>query len=157
MLDLDRYFVSGNFDYQPLLDEWQWLLGSRNFRVFRVTCMGDLFLLDDADKVYFLDTMEGELAAFATDLGDFERKLQDRHVRRRYLATFVVRRLFDADFALKPGECFSPDRPPILGGTLSNENLSAVDVLFHSSIMGQIHRQVKSLPPGTPISDIVIE
>lgn len=154
MLDLSRYFVQGDFDFQPLLEEWSWLLGEKKFRVHKVTSMGDMFLIDDKGNVLFLDTLDGTLASFSSTTEEFDEKLQDRHARKRYLATFVVRDLLDSGHSLRPGECFSPDLPPVLGGKMHRDNFSPVDSLFHASVMGQIHRQVKELPPGTPITEI---
>ena len=154
MIDLGRYFVAGEFDYQPLLEKWAWLLGDKAFLVHSVTAMGDIFLVDNESKVSFLDTIDGVVTPFADSVQEYEEKLQDRHVRKRHLATFVVRDLLDSGHSLRPGECFSPDLPPVLGGKMNRENFSPVDSLFHASVMGQIHRQVKDLPPGTPVTDI---
>lgn len=43
--------------------------------------------------------------------------------------------------------------PPVLGGELSPENLELADFVVAVNLTGQIHEQVKSLPPGTSISD----
>jgi hypothetical protein len=157
VFDLSRYFVPGAFNSDALLEAWKWLLDNQPFDVFRVTCLGDMFLINTSGQVHFLDTIEGKLSLFAGSEEEFDSKLQNRHVRQRYLATFLVRDLTDAGVTLQAGECYSPDRPPILGGALSLDNLRPIDLLVHASIMGQIHRQVNNLPPGTPISNIVIE
>ena len=55
-----------------------------------------------------------------------------------------------------PNECLSFRRLPVLGGQLDPDNLEKCSIPVHFSIAGQIHRQIKNLPPGTPI-DIKIE
>src|SRR5262245_34726196 len=119
MRDLTPYFVSGEgLDPEDLLGDWRWLLGNVDYQVYRITCLGDLFLQDSTGRISFLDIMEGNLTAFASDDTEFQKRFDDRHIRQRYLLTFAVRYLRDAGIVLQPGECYSPDHPPILGGQL---------------------------------------
>jgi hypothetical protein len=46
--------------------------------------------------------------------------------------------------------------PPVLGGAIEVENIAALDYVVASSIAGQLHRQVKDLPPGTAVSGFTI-
>jgi hypothetical protein len=57
---------------------------------------------------------------------------------------------------LRPGECFGYKIPPILGGEAQPGNSEPTDLEVHFEILGQIHRQVKDLPAGTPIGGITI-
>ena len=142
MFDPEPYFAQVSEQIGPsLLDEWNWLLGGRVFDVFRVTAMGDLFLTDEAGRIHFLDMIDGELTLFANSVSDFETKVRDRQIRKNVLSTFIVRGLKEAGILLGPAECYSPDVPPILGGELTNDNLRPCNVLVHSSILGQLHRQ----------------
>jgi Domain of unknown function (DUF1851) len=96
--------------------------------------------------------LDGKVERFARSEREFDSRIRESGARKRYLATFIVRGLRDAGVQLGPNECFSPDVPPVLGGELSNENLRPCDVSVHSSILGQIHRQLKDLPPNTPVN-----
>ena len=58
--------------------------------------------------------------------------------------------------ALAPEQIYDFSTPPVLGGELAVENLSATDFQVARNIAGQIHEQVRNLPPGTPISEIKI-
>lgn len=55
------------------------------------------------------------------------------------------------------GKLFSLDVPPILNGDYSQDNLKECDIEVHFSMLGQIMEQAKSLPEGTPISDVSIQ
>ncbi len=46
---------------------------------------------------------------------------------------------------------------PILGGELSVSNIQVVDFVVSVNILGQLHRQVRDLPPGTRISEFRFE
>lgn len=46
---------------------------------------------------------------------------------------------------------------PVLGGDESVANLEPTDVSVHFGVLGQIHEQVKDLPPGTEIGEIRLE
>lgn len=58
---------------------------------------------------------------------------------------------------LAPSECFGYKVPPVLGGEVQPDNFEPTDLQVHFGILGQIHRQVKDLPPGTPIGKIKID
>jgi hypothetical protein len=157
-MDVNRYLadISG-IDSDDLLDDWRWLLSESHFKVFRATAMGDLIIQDDGGNFHFLDMLEGKVRPLATSEEELWAKLSDRRLRKLIMFTFTVRELQEKGVSLAPGKCYSPDHPPILGGDSSAENLRPCDILVHSSIMGQLHRQVKDLPPGTKISDVIIK
>ena len=154
-MDVQQYLadISG-VDADGLLDEWRWLLGDHRVSVFRATAMGDLILKDDAGQFHLLDMIDGVVRHLADSEPELWAVLTDRRTRKTLLSTFVVRGLRNAGVVLGRFQCYSPDLPPILGGSLSRENLTACDLTFHASVLGQIHRQVKNLPPGTRIGEI---
>ncbi len=119
--------------------------------------MGDLILVDESRRFHFLDMINGKVEALADSEKELWTLLADRETRKKLLLTFVVRDLRDKGKTLAPGECYSPDHPLILGGDLSDDNLRPCDIRVHASMQGQIHEQVRHLPPGTKISNIRIE
>jgi hypothetical protein len=60
---------------------------------------------------------------------------------------------------LTPGEdqVLSFKVPPVLGGELATANLEVADFVVTVNLAGQIHGQVRSLPPGTPITGLTID
>jgi len=157
-VDVKAYLADiAGIDADSLLDDWQWLLGGRSYTVSRATALGDLILQDAAGRFHLLDMIDGKVRPLAGTEAELWSVLADRHTRKTVLATSVVRGLRRAGVTLGPGECYSPDRPPILGGSLTDDNLRPCDIRVHATILGQIHRQVRDLPPGTPIGEIKFE
>jgi hypothetical protein len=157
-MDVEPYLADTNgIDADALLDEWRWMLGEREFVVFRATALGDLILRDSTGQFCLLDMIEGKLRPLASTEPELWEVLADRNSRKTLLGTFIVRGLRGAGVVLGRAECYSPERPPILGGSLTNDNLRPCSLLVHSSIMGQIHCQVSELPPGATIRDIAIK
>ena len=145
-MDVEHYLadISG-IESDVLLGEWRWLLRDQKFVVFRATALGDLILRNEAGAFFLLDMIDGKLQRLADAESELWRVLDDRQTRKTVLGTFVVRGLREAGIVLAPGECYSPEQPPILGGSLSNDNLRPCNLLVHASIMGQIHQQVRGL------------
>jgi hypothetical protein len=133
------------------------MLGNREYVVFRATALGDLILRDATGQFCLLDMIEGQLRPLAGTESELWAVLADRQSRKVLLGTSIVRGMREAGVSLGPAECYSPEHPPILGGSLTNDNLRSCSLLVHSSIMGQIHRQVSELPPGTAITEMKIE
>jgi hypothetical protein len=46
---------------------------------------------------------------------------------------------------------------PVLGGEIGPGNIEAIDFVVSVNILGQLHKQVRDLPPGTKISGITID
>ncbi|MDP9904516.1 MULTISPECIES: T6SS immunity protein Tdi1 domain-containing protein [Arthrobacter] len=57
---------------------------------------------------------------------------------------------------LKPSasEVYGFEIPPVLGGATELNNIEVSDFVVSLNPTGQIHSQVRGLPPGTPISGI---
>jgi hypothetical protein len=55
---------------------------------------------------------------------------------------------------LETGQVYSYKKPIVLGGDYSPDNFEPTDIEVHFSFAGQIHRQVKDLPPGTKINSV---
>jgi hypothetical protein len=53
-----------------------------------------------------------------------------------------------------PGTVYSPIVPEVLGGAVTVSNYTPSPWLAHFHVLGQVHRLVKHLPIGTPITRI---
>jgi len=143
-------------DQENLLDEWVWLTGDSRLPVL-LTKAGDAFLQDrKSGEILFLDTVEGTLQTVANDGDSFSQNLTDTEFVMQYFAVNLVAPLLKSGPALEQKQVYGWTRPPILGGKYSPDNLEPTDASVHFSMLGQIFRQVKDLPDGTPIGDITI-
>jgi hypothetical protein len=148
-----------NFDDQPreqLLSDWEWAMDESMLPVL-ITAMGDVFAQGQSGAVYFLDVACGTIEGVAQDGPSFKSLLNDSGfvTERMYPSRIVEFR--KAGLTLGPGEVYSHKQPLALGGEDVLENYETTNVAVHLSINGQIHQQIKDLPPGTAIENIQIE
>lgn len=139
-----------------LLRDWRWLLGD-SMQLLLVSAIGDMFLTDSAGEVFWLDTGTGQLQKIAASIDQFQQLRQQQENAEQWFIPQLVGDLITSGVRLAPGQCYSYKKPPILGGEIEPSNFQPTDLSVHFSILGQIHRQVKDLPPGTKIKDIKIE
>ena len=123
-----------------------------------MTKAGDALLRDPADgSIHFLDVTSGTIERIAAGDTAFETAVASPENAERWLALEIVDG--QAALGMRPGrnECLSFNRPPVLGGQVEPANFETCDVSVHLSLAGQIHQQVKDLPPGTKIGKMKIE
>jgi hypothetical protein len=138
---------------ESLLSDWRWLVGP-SYTPLLITAFGDMFLRDGLGQVYFLDLMSGDFKQVATSQDEFACLCDDKEKRRTWFLGFILTELRRELGNLSAGECFSCKIPLSLGGELEVENFKRTDLQTHYSILGQLHRQTKHLPPGTKIESI---
>ena len=143
-------------DMATLLDDWTWAM-PEPVRPVLLSAMGDAFAQGASGAVYFVDMVEGTVTPVAEDGATFETLLADTEFVTNHLFPARVVQLRNAGLTLKPKHVYSHKQPLVLGGEDDTENVEVTDVIVHISIHGQIHRQVKDLPDGTPIGEIEIE
>ena len=145
-----------NQSSDDLLGEWRWLVGNEACLLMVSSC-GDMFLSDSQGHISWLDCGTGQLQQIAGSVAEFDTLRQQRENADQWFMPQLVGDLMARGVKLGPGECYSYKKPPVLGGRIEPSNFEPTDLSVHFGILGQIHRQVKDLPPGTKISDIKIE
>jgi hypothetical protein len=146
-----------HLDRETLLSEWHWLIGLTKLPVM-ATLAGDVFVQDSTDgSVHFLDVVEGTCTQIADDGASFQQMLSDREFVMNRLSVQLVTPLIRSGSVPAAGQILSWRQPPVLGGSYTTDNLGATDISVHFSMLGQIWRQVSTLPPGTPINSVTIE
>ena len=139
-----------------LLRDWQWLLGGA-MQLLIVSALGDMFLAAADGQVFWLDTGAGQLHQIAATVDEFQQLRQQRDHADQWFIPQLVGDLISSGVLLSPGQCYSYKIPPILGGQIEPANFEPTELSVHFSVLGQILRKVKDLPPGTKITDITIE
>jgi hypothetical protein len=141
-------------DQAGLLADWQWLEGADRAPIL-VTAMGNAVLLDAADgTVHLLDTQRGEIGAVASSIEEFNVRLTQREFVAHVFAVDVVSSLLQSHEPLAPGQVWGFRTPLVLGGDYAPENVEAVDLCAHFSILGQVHQQVRELPAGARLTGL---
>lgn len=157
-ITLDDLTVNfAHLDREALLSEWRWLIGPCKQPIL-LAAIGDAYVQDPDDgSVHLLDVGGGALEQIAGSVDEFRALLADREFVTDSFVPSTIVALRNGGKTLAPGQIYSYIHPPVLGGKYSTDNMEPTDVSVHFSILGQIHRQVKDLPEGTPISSIRIE
>ncbi len=143
------------------LEDWRWLVGKKA-QVRLLTAMGDLFIVKTAgwfgkEEVCLLDTCAGQQQTVSPDWDSFRRRMASPDAEvSGWLKFHLLCDLYAAGSALSEGECFSPKILPVLGGKIEPSNFAPTKWRVHMAVSGQIHRQVKDLPPGTRITGITV-
>jgi hypothetical protein len=143
-------------DLGGLLSEWRWLI-DESFEPVVITALGDMFLRAEDGRIFWLSSGWGEFTEVAASGEEFKQLMTQRDNANQWFIPQLVGDILTAGRKLEPGECFGYVTPPVLGGEIEPDNFEPTDLQVHFGILGQIHRQVQDLPPGTPIGDIQIE
>lgn len=143
-------------DLELLLSSWRWLV-NEEYQPVVISALGDIFLCHDNGSVHWLDTGIGELTEVASSVEEFQQLIVVPENADQWFIPQLVGDLKTVGKNLGPRQCYSYVVPPILGGEIEVDNFQVMDLLVHVDVLGQIHEQVKDLPPGTPISKIEID
>lgn len=152
-MKLTKTFASET--YSSALASWSWLPVAGK-RPVQATLFGDVFL-QDSDGFWFLDSVEGSLTRVAATQQELQAMLSTPEGQDRYLMAGLAEAAERKGLKLQPSEVFDFTKPPVLGGQLEVENLLPTDFVVSLNMSGQIHDQVRNLPPGTKISQVKIE
>ncbi len=143
-------------DFDEIMEAWRWTV-PRTARPLLITALGDVFLEAESGEVQFLDTQAGKLQTVASSREQWYRMLTSAdHVELWFRPAFV-HELKSRGKPLQREAVYSPTIPLVLNGKLTVENYTPSRWDAHLHVMGQIHRQVKDLPPGTPITKIHVD
>ncbi|MBO9553509.1 T6SS immunity protein Tdi1 domain-containing protein [Cellulomonas sp.] len=154
-MDLIRRFAPD--DYARALESWAWLGEAGGALTPRLaTAFGDVFLEGPDGQFWFLDTVEGSLTVSWASGAELQAALNTPDGQDRYLMAGLVVAASEAGLNPTGNQVLGFTVPPVLGGELTVENLELVDFVVSLALGGQIHQQVKDLPPGTPISGLQV-
>jgi hypothetical protein len=139
---------------EQALDAWQWLPIQGREPVL-VTAFGDIFFSGN-DGIWFLDTLEGTFQRVCSTRTELEQLLATTEGESRYFLAGFVERACREGMTLRDGECYDFTLHPALGGKLEYGNIQPRDFVVAVHIAGQIHDQIRHVPPGTKISGFVM-
>lgn len=151
-MDLTRSFTPEQ--YARALESWDWADLAEKVPVF-TSPFGDVFF-KAADGFWFLDLVEGTLTLTWPTAAELTADLNTAEGQDRYLLAGL------AWAAERQGVSASGDKvlgfaiAPILGGSVSADNLEVIDFVVSVHLAGQLHRQVRDLPDGTRISQVTL-
>jgi hypothetical protein len=147
--------VFSDAQFERALESWQWV-GLDGKKPVLASLFGDVFFAS-TDGWWFLDLIEGSLTHHWPDRDALQHELDTEDGQDQYLLGGLAMSAAAGDLTLGPNEVYSFRIPPIIGGETTVENVETMDFDVALTITGQLHRQVRDLPPGTPISGFRVD
>jgi hypothetical protein len=136
--------------YARALEDWSWLDLKGKTPVLS-SLFGDVFL-QDSTGYWFLDTLEGAVKLVAATRDELQAKLDSQEGQDNFLLGGLAMAADRKGMHLKADEVYDFQIPPVLGGATDLGNVAVMPFVVSLSIAGQLHDQVRKLPPGTKIS-----
>lgn len=141
--------------YARALEDWSWLDLQGKTPVL-ASLFGDVFL-QDGRGYWFLDTLDGSLVQVAANRDELQTKLDSIEGQDNYLLGGLATAADRKGIRLKPNEVYDFQIPPVLGGKTDLSNVTVMDFVVSLTIAGQLHRQIKDLPPGSKITGFTVD
>ncbi|GLS26416.1 T6SS immunity protein Tdi1 domain-containing protein [Marinibactrum halimedae] len=155
MNDLTTYFQ--HLDKAEIVADWEWLIGKGKLPVL-ITASGDAFLQDSNDgSIYFLDVTAGEFSLVTKSPEEFQLLLSNKEFVSNHFFVQMIGEMKRVGVNLEKGQVYSFKVPPALGGKYEMDNVEVTSIYVHFSVNGQIHKQIKDVPPGTKIDQVTLE
>jgi hypothetical protein len=153
MVDLIRTFAPDQ--YTRALQSWDWLgIGARS--PVCTSPFGDVFFRAD-DGFWWLDTLEARVTREWATAEEMYAALSTPEGQDRFLLAGLAASAERQGITPVGAQVYGFTAAPILGGELSVSNIQVIDFVVSVNILGQLHRQVRDLPPGTRISEFRFE
>lgn len=153
-MDLVRTFTAEQ--YRRALADWQWLPVAGK-KPLCASPFGDVFLFDVSGAIWLISTLEGTLERVFDSRDHFVSAIATRDGQDEYLSGSLALAAEAAGLVLGADDVYAHTVPPILGGSFEVANVQTLSFVVAVSIAGQLHRQVKDLPPGTRISHFFLD
>jgi hypothetical protein len=139
-----------DLDVERLLADWRWLCPQEVTLIDR-NAFGDLFLRDDEGKVFWLDVAIGSLLLIADGEAQFLNLCDDPDKSEKRFAKSDE--LAAAERGLIPGscQCIGFSVPLVFAESGSPDTAYVTDIYDYVGFLGDLHRQIATLPDGAKV------
>lgn len=147
---MDSYFDVESLSIDRLLREWRWLCPQTVELVAR-NVFGDLYLRDEAGKIWRLDVTIGRFEKVAESDDQFRKFASDADRRQEWFAERDEAAA--ARQGLVPGkdQCIAFKTPLVFAESGKPNSAYVADLYEQVSFLGDLHRQLKDVPDGGKI------
>lgn len=135
-------------DSGRLLSEWRWLC-PQPLSVIGRNAFGDLFLKDEAGKVHLLNVASGEFSLIAASVSEFTELARTPEKREVWFAEAAVNDATTRGLVPGPQQCIRFSTPVVFAENDGLDSAYIADRYEHVGFLGDIHRQIATLPDGT--------
>ncbi len=153
--NVDLTIQLAGLDTDDLLRDWRWRV-PKDYTPIQMTKFGDWFFGDSQQHVHMLDLIEGTLQEVAPSIPAYNELKNTAEKQGEWFLDGLVFRCAEAGVLLSPSQCYGWRVHPMLGGTLTFDNIQVFSLRVYQSLMGQIFRQYQNLKPGDPIPPVQI-
>jgi hypothetical protein len=140
--------------YEKALESWCWLVPEGAIPLL-ASSFGDIFFAYRG-MVFYLDLVNGTFDMIAESMDELEDLLKSKDGQENYLMATLSITMQMQGHPLAPDQVFDFKTTPKLGGEISLENIQVMEFVTAVNIAGQIHQQIRDLPPGTRIEDVKV-
>ena len=151
-LDINDYLLDvSDFDWSPALTPWRFIVPAE-LTIWLVNRFGDIFAALDDHSIHMLDVGCGTFDMVADSRDDFCRQLDAGDNANQWLMIPLIDKLVAAERRLRSGCCYGYRKPPVLGGDYTVDNTVVIPIAEHYGLNASIHKQIKDLPDGSPVT-----
>jgi hypothetical protein len=151
-VQLTRIFTPDQ--YAKATEPWAWLGLAGKTPIF-ASAFGDIFFTA-ADGFWFLDTVEGTLTRPWRTADELNAALNSADGQDMYLLSTLAAEAERAGLIAGPNQVYDFKITPALGGPIDVSNIGVIDFVVGVNITGQLHEQLRGVPPGTKIAGVTI-
>jgi hypothetical protein len=148
---MEIWFVVDHLDIERLLAEWRWLCPAPMTLVAR-NAFGDLFLCDQEGRLFQLDVGVGKLTKVADSQAQFFELSETRSKREEWFGETNERALSARGLEPNANQCIAFSIPLVFAERSDAADTPYIaDIYEGVSFLGDLHRQLSSLPDGTKV------
>jgi hypothetical protein len=112
---------------------------------------GDLFLRDEEGRVFWLDVAIGGLSQIAESEFQFLMRSEDAEKLEEWFAESDARAAAEQRLVPGPYQCIGFSVPLVFAESASANPAYLADIYDHIGFLGDLHRQIATLPDGTQV------
>ena len=151
-MELTRSFSADQF--ARALESWDWA-GIGGKQPLFTSPFGDVYFRAP-DGLWFLDLLEGTLTRPWPDAEALRAELNTAGGQDRYLMAGLAFAAERQGIVPSPRQVLSFKVAPVLGAAIAVENIEVMDFEVIVHLTGQLHRQVRDMPPGARVTGFTI-
>ncbi|WP_433087739.1 hypothetical protein ACQP1P_17560 [Dactylosporangium sp. CA-052675] len=137
------------------LDSWRWAGVEGKTPAF-ASLFGDVFLRG-ADGIWRLDTIGGTIEQRWPSMEALSAELNTAEGQERYLLAGLAAEMARRGLTPQDDQVYDFTHPPALGGAIEPDNVDVIDFVVGVNLAGQLHDQLRALPPGTTIRAVSVD
>jgi hypothetical protein len=139
-----------DLDVERLLADWRWLCPQKLMLINR-NAFGDMFLSDEKGRVFWLNVAVGCMSLIANCEAEFLKMSDDADKIQEWFAESDEQAAAKRGLIPGPCQCIGFSVPLGFAQSGSPETAYVADIYEHIGFLGDLHRQIATLPDGAKV------